>query len=104
MNVSRLNRYATIWLGCGALAVATAACASDKTAARQPSDAAQVSPEDRWRIVAYIRALQLSQNATVADAAGEKIPSPPKLFKEPGSGATPVTDLPPSSYTGIELK
>jgi len=69
-----------------------------------PDYAAQVSPEDRWRIVAYIRALQLSQNATVADAAGEKIPSPPKLFKEPGSGATPVTDLPPSSYTGIELK
>jgi mono/diheme cytochrome c family protein len=28
---------------------------------------AQVSPEDRWRIVAYIRALQLSQNATLAD-------------------------------------
>jgi peptidoglycan-associated lipoprotein len=45
MNVSRLNQYATIWLGCGALAVATAACASDKTAARQPSDVAQVSPD-----------------------------------------------------------
>lgn len=27
----------------------------------------QVSPQDRWAIVAYIRALQLSQNATVAD-------------------------------------
>jgi len=29
--------------------------------------AAQLTPEDRWAIVAYIRALQLSQNATVAD-------------------------------------
>lgn len=28
---------------------------------------AQISVEDRWAIVAYIRALQLSQNATVSD-------------------------------------
>ncbi len=32
-----------------------------------PSYALQVSPEDRWAIIAYIRALQLSQNATLAD-------------------------------------
>lgn len=31
------------------------------------SYAAQVSPEDRWAISAYIRALQLSQNVVVAD-------------------------------------
>lgn len=29
--------------------------------------AARVTPRDRWAIAAYIRALQLSQNATVAD-------------------------------------
>jgi len=29
--------------------------------------AAQIEPKDRWAIVAYIRALQLSENATVAD-------------------------------------
>ena len=29
--------------------------------------AAQIQPADRWAIVAYIRALQLSQNATVSD-------------------------------------
>ena len=29
--------------------------------------AAQIKPEDRWAIVAYIRALQLSENAAVAD-------------------------------------
>ncbi|HYL79841.1 MAG TPA: cytochrome c [Candidatus Acidoferrum sp.] len=32
-----------------------------------PDYAAQVSPADRWAIAAYIRALQLSQNATLAD-------------------------------------
>ena len=43
---------------------------------------AQIPPRDRWNIVAYIRALQLSQNATKADVpAGQDIPSqPPKFF------------------------
>jgi mono/diheme cytochrome c family protein len=52
--------------------------------------ASQVSPEDRWKIVAYIRALQLSENATRADVpAGQAVPSvPPEFRGEPGSGAT----------------
>ncbi|MGH9789566.1 MAG: c-type cytochrome [Candidatus Acidiferrales bacterium] len=38
-----------------------------------PDYAAQVAVEDRWAIVAYIRALQLSRNATLADVpAGER--------------------------------
>ncbi|MGB0011049.1 MAG: cytochrome c [Candidatus Sulfotelmatobacter sp.] len=51
---------------------------------------AQISPRDRWNIVAYIRALQLSQNATRADVpAGQTIPSPPpNLLGVNGSGAT----------------
>ncbi|HWB60878.1 MAG TPA: cytochrome c [Chthoniobacteraceae bacterium] len=37
------------------------------------SYAARVTPEDRWAIVAYIRALQLSHNATLNDVPpGEK--------------------------------
>jgi mono/diheme cytochrome c family protein len=32
-----------------------------------PDYAAQIAPQDRWRIVAYIRALQLSQHATIND-------------------------------------
>lgn len=32
-----------------------------------PSYASRVAPDDRWRIIAYIRALQLSQGATMAD-------------------------------------
>src|SRR5271166_1147863 len=54
-----------------------------------PDYSSQISPQDRWNIVAYIRALQLSQNATQADVpAGQKIPSEPPKFREPGTGAT----------------
>jgi len=54
-----------------------------------PDYASQIPPKDRWTIVAYIRALQLSQNASMADVPeGQKIPSEPPKFREPGSGAT----------------
>jgi hypothetical protein len=54
-----------------------------------PDYASQIPAQDRWDIVAYVRALQLSQNATLADVpAGQKIPSEPPKFREPGSGAT----------------
>jgi mono/diheme cytochrome c family protein len=36
-----------------------------------PDYSAQVAVPDRWAIVAYVRALQLSQNATVADVPAE---------------------------------
>lgn len=54
-----------------------------------PDYASQIPPKDRWDIVAYVRALQLSQNATMADVpAGQKIPSALPRFREPGTGAT----------------
>lgn len=54
-----------------------------------PDYSSQIPPRDRWNIVAYVRALQLSQNATMADVpAGQKVPSEPPKFTEPGSGAT----------------
>lgn len=34
-----------------------------------PDYSAQLTPVDRWAVVAYIKALQLSQNATTADVA-----------------------------------
>ena len=37
-----------------------------------PSYAAQIPVEDRWAIVAYVRALQLSQHATLQDVPPEK--------------------------------
>ena len=54
-----------------------------------PDYASQIPARDRWDIVAYVRALQLSQNATMADVpAGQPVPSQPPKFREPGSGAT----------------
>jgi mono/diheme cytochrome c family protein len=53
-----------------------------------PDYSSQIPPMDRWRIVAYVRALQLSQHATAADAAGQQIPSPAPEFLDPGTGAT----------------
>jgi mono/diheme cytochrome c family protein len=36
-----------------------------------PDYAAQIEPRDRWAIVAYIRALQLSQNASIKDVPAD---------------------------------
>jgi mono/diheme cytochrome c family protein len=65
-----------------------------------PDYAAQIPPRDRWSIVAYIRALQLSQDATQADAGGQQVPSASPEFEEPGSGATLPTVLPESGEAG----
>jgi mono/diheme cytochrome c family protein len=61
-----------------------------------PDYASQIPPRDRWNIVAYVRALQLSQNATLSDVpAGQEIPSdPPEFIGEPGTGATLPTKMP----------
>jgi mono/diheme cytochrome c family protein len=50
-----------------------------------PDYRAQIVPRDRWAIVAYIRALQLSQHATTAD-----IGDPAKLSQQPAKPAAPV--------------
>ncbi len=67
-----------------------------------PDYAAQNTPRDRWCIAAYIRALQLSQNATSADVpAGQKVPSPAPQFRDIGNGATlPVEAPPPPAAEG----
>lgn len=63
-----------------------------------PDYSSQISPKDRWEIVAYIRALQLSQNASMADVpAGQKVPSGEVKFADPGSGATlPAVEVKPA--------
>lgn len=38
------------------------------------SYASRITPEDRWRIAAYIRALQLSENAKIEDVPVEERP------------------------------
>ena len=65
-----------------------------------PDYASQISTRDRWCIVAYLRALQLSQNASSADVpSGQQVPSQAPRFGEPGSGATLPAELPPASET-----
>lgn len=62
---------------------------------------AQISARDRWCIAAYIRALQLSQNATAADVpAGQSVPSKAPEFTEPGTGATLPRTTPSQAKTG----
>jgi hypothetical protein len=46
-----------------------------------PDHASQIKPEDRWRIIAYIRTLQFSRRAEVAKL-------PPELQKQVESGGT----------------
>jgi hypothetical protein len=52
-----------------------------------PDYAEQVAPQDRWAIVAYIKALQLSQNAKSTDAA-------------PGAQAESLSDI--AAREGVE--
>ena len=40
-----------------------------------PAYASRIRPEDRWAIVAYIRALQLSQNADLSTVPADEIPN-----------------------------
>jgi mono/diheme cytochrome c family protein len=42
---------------------------------------AQISPHDRWAIIAYIRALQLSQHATVADVPQHRASDSPEASR-----------------------
>jgi mono/diheme cytochrome c family protein len=50
-----------------------------------PDYRAQIAPRDRWAIVAYIRALQYSQNAPAADVPG----GDPTKVPQPQSGGEP---------------
>ena len=62
---------------------------------------AQVAPQDRWAIVAYIRALQLSQNAPAADIpGGQKVPSEAPEYRDIGTGATLPVAKPKSEESG----
>lgn len=63
-----------------------------------PDYAAQINVRDRWAISAYIRALQLSQDAPVGLLpAGTPLPSPPPVLPgTPGSGATTAQEEPQS--------
>jgi mono/diheme cytochrome c family protein len=66
-----------------------------------PDYSAQIAPRDRWAIVAYVRALQLSQNATSADVpAGQKVPADAPEFRDIGTGATLPVPKPKAAEAG----
>jgi hypothetical protein len=68
-----------------------------------PDYAAQIVPEDRWAIVAYIKALQLSQKATQADVpAGAHVESLSSIAEREGLPASfaDAWTLPPTAVTG----
>jgi len=72
--------------------------------------AEQVQPADRWAIAAYIRALQLSQNASPSDVLpGQQIASePPQGIVIPPlydtHGSTTANPAPPTPEQGSERK
>jgi len=53
---------------------------------KMPDYAAQVAPQDRWNIAAYIRALQLSQHAPVS-----LVPAGTQIQHDSTLGANPVS-------------
>ena len=68
-----------------------------------PEYSAQVAVADRWAIVAYIRALQLSQNATAADVPSGAHVEPLSSISEQQGFAPGFADewtLPPTAVTG----
>ncbi len=55
--------------------------------ATMPSYALQVAPEDRWAIAAYVKALQLSRHAGVADLTADERLRLEKGETEPAAGS-----------------
>ena len=63
-----------------------------------PDYSQQITPDDRWKIVAYIRALQLSQHATLAEVPAEmqgKLGQPLPPSKEGITGKTGMKGMAP---------
>lgn len=71
-----------------------------------PSYRYHVSPDDRWRIIAYIRALQLSQRATLADVPADKRSELDKspVTLQPGPEQNPAVGVSGAVSNGIQGK
>jgi hypothetical protein len=68
-----------------------------------PDYSAQLTPADRWAVVAYIKALQLSQNAQQSDVpAGESVQPLSDIAVSEGLPSTFAAEwtLPPTAVTG----
>jgi len=59
-----------------------------------PSYASRVEPDDRWRIVAYIRALQFSESAKITDVPSDQRSKMPEELPPTGMAATGAAPKP----------
>jgi mono/diheme cytochrome c family protein len=59
-----------------------------------PSYASQIPPGDRWAIVAYVRALQLAQNARLADLSADERRRLDTAFQQAAAGTLPPGEGP----------
>jgi len=70
-----------------------------------PDYAAQIPVRDRWSIVAYVKALQLSQHAAATDIpGGQAVPSAAPKYKDIGTGATLPVEAPKAAAESEEGK
>ncbi len=65
-----------------------------------PSYASRIEPDDRWRVIAYIRALQLSESAKLNDVPQDKregmqVEPPPRGIAPTGPGTPATPPAPP---------
>jgi hypothetical protein len=68
-----------------------------------PDYAQQIAPRDRWAIISYIRALQLSGNATQAEIPpGQQVPSSPTAGAPGTKGEMPAVTPSQRQKTGEE--
>lgn len=56
-----------------------------------PDYSAQITPADRWAVIAYIRALQLSQNASAAEVPPQERERMRPVVTPPANGSTEIT-------------
>ena len=64
-----------------------------------PDFAAQIKPDDRWAIAAYIRALQLSAHASLADVPAASAPADGRRVTLMASPRRPTPLIPDSATT-----
>ena len=56
-----------------------------------PDYAAQITPADRWAVIAYVRALQLSQNASLDEVPPQERGRMKPVVAAPATGGTQIT-------------
>lgn len=68
-----------------------------------PDYSAQLTPADRWAVAAYIRALQLSQSATMSDVpAGTQVQNLKDIAQQEGLPASYAGPWPMASDTNVQ--